>query len=115
MEDGLRKRLVLTRQRLAAIDKELLDPEVTRDLKHFREISVERSQIEEVVLKFDEYEKAEKNIEEALLLMEEKDSEIAAFAKEEFKELSARLPEIKEEIRFLLIPKDPFDDKKYRC
>ncbi len=111
MEDGLRKRLVLTRQRLAAIDKELLDPEVTRDLKHFREISVERSQIEEVVLKFDEYEKAEKNIEEALLLMEEKDSEIAAFAKEEFKELSARLPEIKEEIRFLLIPKDPFDDK----
>lgn len=111
MEDGLRKRLLLTKKRLQEIDNELLDPNVTNDLNHFRAISVERSQIEDVVLKFDEYVKTEQNIEEAKLLMDEKDEEIAEFAKEQFKELSAALPDLLEEIKVLLIPKDPFDDK----
>lgn len=111
MEDGLRKRLRLTKKRLQEIDNELLDPNVTNDLNHFRAISVERSQIEDVVLKFDEYVKMEQNIEEAKLLMDEKDEEIAEFAKEQFKELSAALPDLLEEIKVLLIPKDPFDDK----
>ncbi len=111
MEDGLRKRLQLTKKRLQEIDNELLDPNVTNDLNHFRAISVERSQIEDVVLKFDEYVKMEQNIEEAKLLMDEKDEEIVEFAKEQFKELSAALPDLLEEIKVLLIPKDPFDDK----
>lgn len=111
MEDGLRKRLLLTKKRLAEIDEMLLDPNVTNDLNHFRNISVERSQIEEVVEKFDEYLKDEQNLEEAKVLMYENDPEIAEFAKEEFKMLSDKLPALLDDIKVLLIPKDPFDDK----
>ena len=111
MEDGLRKRLELTKKRLAEIDAALLEPDVTSDLANFRSISVERSQIEDIVLKYDEYLKVEQNLEEAMLLMNEKDEEMAEFGKEEYKALSVRLPEIIEELRALLIPKDPYDDK----
>lgn len=111
MEDGLRRRLELTKKRLAEIDAALLEPDVTSDLTNFRSISVERSQIEDIVLKYDEYLKVEQNLEEAMLLMNEKDEEMAEFGKEEYKALSVRLPEIIEELRVLLIPKDPYDDK----
>jgi peptide chain release factor 1 len=111
MEDGLRRRLELTKKRLAEIDAALLEPDVTSDLANFRSISVERSQIEDIVLKYDEYLKVEQNLEEAMLLMNEKDEEMAEFGKEEYKALSVRLPEIIEELRVLLIPKDPYDDK----
>lgn len=111
MEDGLRKRLELTKKRLAEIDELLMQPDITSDLAHFRAISVERSQIEEIVEKYDEYVRIEGDIEGALLLMEEKDPEIAEFAREEYKELSAKLPEILEDLKVLLIPRDPYDDK----
>ena len=111
MEDGLRRRLELTKKRLAEIDAALLEPDVTSDLTNFRSISVERSQIKDIVLKYDEYLKVEQNLEEAMLLMNEKDEEMAEFGKEEYKALSVRLPEIIEELRVLLIPKDPYDDK----
>lgn len=111
MEDGLRRRLELTKKRLAEIDAALLEPDVTSDLANFRAISVERSQIEDIVAKYNEYLKAEQNLEEAILLMNEKDEEMAEFGKEEYKTLSARLPQIIDELRVLLIPKDPYDDK----
>jgi len=111
MEDVLRNRLEITKKRLAEIDEELLKPDITNDLDYFRNISVERSQIEDVVQKYNEYLKAEQAFEEALILMNDKDDEIADFAKEEHKTLSQRLPELIDEIRVLLIPKDPYDDK----
>lgn len=111
MEDGLRKRLELTKKRLGEIDELLLDPGVTNDLNNFKAISVERSQLEPIVEKYNEFLKTEQNIEEAYLLMNEKDPEIADFAKEEYKELGSKIIDIQEEIKVLLIPKDPFDDK----
>ena len=65
MEDGLRRRLELTKKRLAEIDAALLEPDVTSDLANFRAISVERSQIEDIVIKYEEYCKGEQNLEDA--------------------------------------------------
>lgn len=111
MEDGLRKRLELTKKRLAEIDAQLLKPDVTNDLNNFRAISVERSQIEDIVEKYNEYVRIENDIEAALLLMEEKDPEISEFAHQEYKDLSAKLPLLLDDLKVLLIPKDPYDDK----
>ncbi|MDY0214767.1 MAG: peptide chain release factor 1 [Bacilli bacterium] len=111
MEDGLRKRLELTKKRLAEIDAQLLEPDVTNDLNNFRAISVERSQIEDIVEKYNEYVRIENDIEAALLLMEEKDPEISEFAHQEYKDLSAKLPLLLDDLKVLLIPKDPYDDK----
>jgi len=111
MEDVLRNRLETTKKRLSEIDEELLKPDITSDLDYFRDISVERSQIEEVVEKYNEYLKLEEDLESSLILMDDKDEEIAQFAKEQHKEIANRLPELINEIRVLLIPKDPYDDK----
>ncbi len=111
MEDVLRNRLETTKKRLSEIDEELLKPDITSDLDYFRDISVERSQIEEVVEKYNEYLKLEEDLESSLILMDDKDEEIAEFAKKQHKEIANRLPELINEIRVLLIPKDPYDDK----
>ncbi len=111
MEDVLRNRLETTKKRLSEIDEELLKPDITSDLDYFRDISVERSQIEEVVEKYNEYLKLEEDLESSLILMDDKDEEIAEFAKEQHKEIANRLPKLINEIRVLLIPKDPYDDK----
>lgn len=111
MDELLRKRLELTKKRLAEIDEELIQPDVTSDRNHFRDISVERAEIEEIVEKYNEYLKLEEDLESTLILIEDKDEEIAEFAKEQHKEISDRLPKLIDEIRVLLIPKDPYDDK----
>lgn len=111
MEDSLRKRLEVTKRRLEEIDRELLDPQITNDINHFRAISKERSDIEPTVEKYNEYQKVESNRSDAYAMMGESDPDIIELGKEEYRRLEEEENRLIEDIKLLLIPKDPNDDK----
>ncbi|MDR0935036.1 MAG: peptide chain release factor 1 [Erysipelotrichaceae bacterium] len=111
MEDNMFQRLLVAEKRLAEIDAELIKEDVTKDIARFRSLSKERAILEPQVEKFQEYKKNDIDKKQALEMSNDNDSDIAEMGKEEYKNLSKKETDIIEEIRQLLIPKDPNDDK----
>ena len=111
MEDSMFQRLTLASKRIVEIDAELLDENTMKDLKHFREISKERAVLEPQVEAFNRYQKAESDLKDALEMSTDSDPEISEMGKEEAKRLTKELETLEEELRQLLLPKDPNDDK----
>jgi peptide chain release factor 1 len=88
------------------------DPSVMADQKEWQRLCKEHSDLEVIVLKYREYKKAEEDINAAReMLNEEDDKELKEMAQEEIKELSAQIEAVQEELKILLLPKDPNDDK----
>ena len=73
----------------------------------------EHSDIEDIVLKYREYKKVEKQMNDAKELMD--DPEMKELAELDFEDAKEKLPKIEEELKILLIPKDPNDDKNVIC
>ena len=111
MEEGMYQRLLAARKRLAEIDEELSNPDTVKDLKHFRDISRERANLDPQVAAFDKYQKNEEDYQAAMEMSHDSDAELAEMGKEEMKRISAEQEQLEEELRQLLIPKDPNDDK----
>jgi len=91
------------------INQKLSSPEITKDIKQMTKLSREAKHLEEIVNKAKEYENLLNTIEEAKSMLD--DPEMAELAKEELKEAEEKLPKLEEEIKILLLPKDPNDDK----
>jgi len=91
------------------INEMLSSPEITKDIKKMTKLSKEARSLEKIVEKAKEYENLLLTIEEAKSMLN--DEEMAELAKEELKEAEEKLPKIEEEIKLLLLPKDPNDDK----
>jgi peptide chain release factor 1 len=101
---------ILTRYR--EIEQELLDPNVVNDQNKYRKLRKEQSNLSEIVEKYLEYKDNQKTIEDSLIMLdEESDEEIRELAREELNEGKQRVGEIEEELKILLLPKDPNDDK----
>ncbi len=98
--------------RLDAVLQELNDPDVAADQKRFRDLMKEQNELTPIVEKFKEYKAEKQNVEESLeLLDEETDEEMKELAKEELAESKENVERLEEELKILLIPKDPNDDK----
>lgn len=91
------------------INSLLSSPEIINDIKKMTELSKEQSDIQPIVDAAKEYIKTIEDIEENKLLLE--DSELGELAKEELKELEPNKIKLEEDIKVLLIPKDPNDAK----
>ncbi len=100
-------------KRYDELTKMISDPEVISNHAEWQKLMKEHASIEEIVLKFREYKKEKRAMEEAEELM--KDPEMKELAEEEYYASKEKLPEIEEELKFLLIPKDPDDDKNIIC
>ncbi|MBW6489127.1 peptide chain release factor 1 [Sulfurimonas sp.] len=87
----------------------LSSPDITSDIKRMTALSKERSSLEDIVDKAKEYKSVIAQISDTKEILY--DSEMAEMAKEELKELEARLHIIEEGIKLLLLPKDPNDDR----
>lgn len=111
MEEKLLQRLEATVIRLQEVDRLLMDESTMKDMKKFRNLSKERANIGPVVEKFLEYKKVIADKEEALMMASDSDEELSLLGKEELKRLSELEPKIVDEIRIMLLPKDPNDDK----
>ena len=99
--------------RLEEILSELQEPDVASDPNRFRKLMKEQSELTPIVEAYKEYKACKQNIEESLeLLNEESDEDMRELAKEELNESKARVEELEHELKILLLPKDPNDDKK---
>lgn len=86
-----------------------MSPDITSDIKRMTTLSKEQSSIEPIVRKAKEYIKVLEDIEENKSMLD--DSELGDLAKEELKELEHKKPILEDEIKLLMIPKDPNDDR----
>ncbi|MCI8292941.1 MAG: peptide chain release factor 1 [Hespellia sp.] len=91
---------------------ELQEPDVANDPERFRRLMKEQSDLAPIVEAYQEYKKCNQNIEDSLLILEEEsDEELRDLAKEELGESRDRLAELERDLKVLLLPKDPNDDK----
>lgn len=95
--------------RYEEISKLLSDPSIASNIARMTELSKEQSNLEPIKDKAQEYIFTLENIEENKSLLD--DNELGDLAKEELKELEPRKESLEEEIKVLLLPKDPNDDK----
>ena len=107
------QKLEAVEKRYEELTKKIADPEVIAKTSEWTEFMKEHSEIEEVSLKYKEYKKVKQELAEAEEMM--KDPEMRELAEEEAKEDREKLPKLEEELKLLLIPKDPDDNKNIIC
>jgi peptide chain release factor 1 len=99
-------------KRFETLTERLADPTLYDRAQELRETNAERSNIEPLVHKYQEYKKLVSDIEgNKDIIFNEKDEEMREMAKEELAELEKKLPAIEHELKLLLLPKDPNDDR----
>ena len=99
-------------KRFLDVEGELSKPEVVNDMKKYTSLNKEYKSLGKIVSKYSELKKIVSGIDDAkLVLNKEKDEEFREMAKVELDELSDKKNQIEEEIKVLLIPKDPDDEK----
>ncbi len=91
---------------------ELGEPGVANDQARFRKLMKEQSDLAPIVEAYQEYKKCKQNIEDSLTMLEEEsDEELKELAKEELNDSKARVEGLENQLKILLLPKDPNDDK----
>jgi peptide chain release factor 1 len=100
------------KQRYDDVELKLSDPAIIADMKQFKKLNIEYKELKNVVEVYYEYKKVMDNISQAKeVLANEKDKDYLEMAKAELEENRLKVDKLEEEIRLLLIPKDPEDDK----
>lgn len=99
-------------KRYDELNNRLYDPSVAGDATKFNETMKEIKSIEPIVLKYREYKQAQQTVEDSLeILKSENDEELRELAQMEMDEARGTLPSLEEELKILLLPKDPNDDR----
>ena len=105
-------RLEDTVNRYEDINAELANPDVVNDQDKFRKLMKEQANLTPIISAYTEYKTNKQNIEDSLAILdEESDEELKDLAKEELAESKNRIAELEKELKILLLPKDPNDDK----
>ncbi len=100
-------------KRFEEVSKKISDPEVIARQSEWQKLMKEHAAMVDVVEKYREYKKANKDLEQAKEMLNDK--ELKELAEMEIEEIKEKLPKIEEELKILLIPKDPDDDKNIIC
>ena len=107
------EKLESVEKRYEELTTKISDPSVIADNNEWRKLVKEHSSIEDVVTKYREYKQTINDMKEAEEMMN--DSELKELAEEEYYSSKEKLASIEEELKILLIPKDPNDDKSVIC
>ena len=92
--------------------EELNNPYVVEDQKKFRKLMKEQADLAPIVEAYKNYKQAHQDVEDSVALLEEEsDEEMRELAKEELADAKKRIEELEQELKILLLPKDPNDDK----
>jgi peptide chain release factor 1 len=106
------EKLFQIKKRYEEVEQKLSDPKVIADMKQFMKLNKEYRDLEKVVEAYHSYKKLTDDINEAkTILANEKDKDLLDMAKSELEENKTKIEKLEEEIKFMLIPKDPEDDK----
>ena len=106
-------RLDIFDKRYNELEKRMYEPDVVSDPDVYRKVMQEYAQIEPVVKKYREYKAAQQTIDDSLMILEDSDSddELRELAASELDEAKRSLPALEEELKILLLPKDPNDER----
>lgn len=105
-------KLATIEERYIELGEKVMDMEVINDRELFQKLMKEHADIEPIVFKYREYVETRDSLEEAKEMLRDKlEDEMKELVKEEIKDLETSLEAIEEELRVLLIPKDPNDHK----
>ena len=106
------EKLAFIEERYEQLSKQISDPDVIADQEKWRKLMKEHSDITPIVEKYKEYKKCKDDIEGAQeILKEESDPELKEMAQAEIEDAKENIEKIAEELKILLLPKDPNDDK----
>jgi len=104
-------KLAAIKDRYMYLEEQLADPSVMADMDRYAKVSKEYKDLKPLVQAHDDYEKLLGNIETAREMLKESDADMKEMAQAELDELLPRKEEMEEEIKMLLLPKDPEDEK----
>jgi peptide chain release factor 1 len=90
---------------------QMADPAVINDSAQYRKVTKTHSELEEVVTKYREWKSADQNLREARQMLQDTDPDLRAMAEEEVARLEPELARFEGELKILLLPKDPLDEK----
>ncbi|MDR0444530.1 MAG: peptide chain release factor 1 [Treponema sp.] len=108
----MNERLSSLLKRYGELSLLIQNPDLVKDQKRYRDAMKEYSHLGEIAGIHERVEALKKQIDETkLLVQEEKDQEMKELAREELKELEAKFAENKDKLKFLLVPRDPLDEK----
>ena len=105
------KQLDDVEKKFESLNSAMADPAVINDSELYRKTAKSHRDIEEIVTVYREYKKAAEDLEGARLMAGDTDPDMLAMAQEEIARLEPEIERITEELKFLLLPKDPNDDK----
>lgn len=112
VENSILNRLDGLKLKFEEIGQQMTDPEVIGDMKKFVQLNKEYKELKPIIETSDRYRTAINNLQEAKdILSNEKDDELREMARDEVTELEPLTTRLEEEIKLLLIPKDPQDEK----
>jgi peptide chain release factor 1 len=99
-------------ERFNTLTEKMANPSLYEKKEEFRAISEERAGLEDLVIAYKEYKKTKEDIDGAKdILKNEKDEEMREMAKEELSDLEKLIPDMEAELKILLLPQDPLDNK----
>lgn len=98
-------------KRFEKLESRLADPEVLANQSEYIRFAKERADLEKIVEAYREYKKIAEQIEQSESLLEDSDSEMRELARAELDEMHPKLDELSQTLKFLLLPRDPLDDK----
>jgi len=105
------ERLEQIEARYESLGQQLADPEIISDQPKYQKIAKQHRDLEAMVDKYREYKQVSQGVADTKAMMQESDPELRAMAEEELLKLEERMPPIEEELKILLLPKDPNDEK----
>ncbi len=111
MKASLKQKLLSLSQRYQEVGGLLSDVEVMADQDRYRELGKEYAQLEPIAKCFRRYEENTEAIENAKLMQDEEDPELRELAQEELASLESLKEELEQELKTLLLPKDPNDER----
>jgi peptide chain release factor 1 len=105
------EKIIEIEERYTRLEHELAQPEVFQDRKHYQKLLKERSGIAPIVDTFRRYHALERELANNRSLLDDPDPEIRKLAREEVDSLKEKMADMEEDLRVLLLPSDPNDDR----
>jgi len=98
-------------KRYDELTQQMADPAVISDSDQYRKVSKAQSELSDIAAKYREWKKVEDGLSQARQMLEEQDADLRAMAEQEVTHLEPEKTKIEEELKILLLPKDPNDEK----
>jgi peptide chain release factor 1 len=106
-----REKLDKLEVRFQELTDQMADPAVISDGDQYRKVTKARSDLEDIVVKYREYKRAASELEQAQGMLEDSDPDIREMAQLEMERVQPEITQIEEDLRVLMLPKDPLDEK----